>query len=46
MKYLFPPFFLVTILLLMLSCNDRKPLPTLAYADSIMESAPDSAYHI
>lgn len=46
MKYLFPPFFLVTIILLMLSCNDRKPLPTLAYADSIMESAPDSAYHI
>jgi len=46
MKYLFPHFFLLTIMLLMLSCSERKHLTSLEYADSIMESVPDSAYHI
>ena len=46
MKYIFPHFLLVTIMLLMLSCHERKYVHALEYADSIMESAPDSAYQI
>jgi len=37
---------LVSLLLFMLSCNERKYITELQYADSIMESAPDSAYQI
>ena len=37
---------LVSLLLFMYSCHERKYVHALEHADSIMESAPDSAYQI